>query len=140
MPGGVTAGGGARPPVHAAVRAGEVGGERRGQRGEESTGETCVGDVDGAGLRVGSGVVDVEVLALFSHRDLVGVEPVVTGVRGLGVEPVAPPAIRFAEIAARRSMCTLVGTRDWRRNISSRSRRTCPRLTSLNGGNAGGSA
>ena len=82
------------PPVHAAVRAGEVGGERRGQRGEESTGETGVGDVDGAGLRVGSGVVDVEVLALLAHGDLVGVDAGVTGVRGLSVEPVAPPAVR----------------------------------------------
>jgi hypothetical protein len=33
----------------------------------------------------------------------------------------------------------LAGTRDCRRNISSRSERSLPRLTSLNGGNAGGS-
>jgi len=45
----------------------------------------------------------------------------------------------FAEIAARRSICTTPGSRDWRRNSCSRSDRTRPPSTILNGGKAGGS-
>ena len=45
----------------------------------------------------------------------------------------------LAEMAARRSIWTTPGSRDWRRNTCSMSVRTRPPSTILNGGNADGS-
>jgi len=52
---------------------------------------------------------------------------------------ILPAVTVLAEMAARRSICTTPGSRDWRRNTCSRSVRTRPASTIRSGGNADGS-
>ena len=84
----------ADPPVHPAVGAGQVRGQRRRQRGQEGPHQSGVGHVDRAGLRVGAGVVDDQLVTALADGQLVAVQPRVAGVRRLRVQPVRPGAVR----------------------------------------------
>src|ERR1700730_11278499 len=67
------------PPVTPAVGAGQVWGQRRGQRRQEGAHQPGVRDVDRPGLRVGAGVVDDQLVAAFAHGQVVSVEAGVAG-------------------------------------------------------------